>query len=105
MMSRDSVRGRIVTRAEQLAARAAAADDPRQATRLRLEAEAEAESAARRAAAELTAIVPLVEGQALERVGAAAGAAFGAVLARVSAGRRAALLELLVERGGEARPR
>jgi hypothetical protein len=87
-----------VTHAERLAERAAEANDPNQAARLREEAAAEAESAARRAAAELEAVVPLVEGPALEHVAAAAGAAFGAALARVPAGRRAALLDHLVSR-------
>jgi len=80
-----------VTRAERLLERADEANDPRQAGRLRQEAAAAAEADARRAAMELTAQAPSLEGDALERVAQVAGEAFEAVLARVPLGRRAAV--------------
>jgi hypothetical protein len=87
-----------VTHAEQLLDRASEADDPRQANRLRLEAQLEASAAAGRALVELEAAARIVEGAALEQLAAEAGRAFGVALSRLPPGRRSGVLALLGER-------
>lgn len=82
-----------MNRAESLFARAAEADDPHLAARLRREAAAAAESEATRAAADLESLVRIVDQAGLERVAGAAGRAFGAALRALPPGRRAGVLE------------